>query len=44
MEWEEDYLILQNFILGKQIHKLDIEMHFADDDDFFVKKIERKIV
>ena len=28
----------------KQIHKLDIEMHFADDDDFFVKKIERKIV
>ena len=26
----------------KQIDKLDIEMHFANDDDFFVKKIERK--
>ena len=25
----------------KQIEKLDIEMHFADDDDFFVKNIER---
>lgn len=25
----------------KQIDKLDIEMHFANDDDFFVKKIEK---
>mgnify|MGYP004644761709 CR=1 FL=1 len=25
----------------EQINKLDIEMHFADDDDFFVKNIER---
>lgn len=23
-------------------NKLDIEMHFADDDDFFVKNIERE--
>ena len=28
----------------KQIHKLDIEMHFADDDDFFVKNLEREAI
>ena len=28
----------------KQIDKLDIEMHFADDDDFFVKNIERETI
>lgn len=28
----------------EQIDKLDIEMHFADDDDFFVKNIEREII
>lgn len=27
----------------EQINGLDIEMHFADDDDFFVKNIERCI-
>lgn len=28
----------------EQINELDIEMHFADDDDFFVKNIERETI
>lgn len=28
----------------EQIDKLDIKMHFADDDDFFVKKIKRETI
>lgn len=27
----------------EQVEKLDIDMHFAEDDDFFVKSIEREI-
>ena len=28
----------------KQVDKLDIEMHFVEDDDFFVKNIKREII
>jgi len=36
-----DFYIKNGF---EQIDKLGIEMNFADDDDFFIKNIEREII